>query len=142
MNILIKVSYQKTVFCLYQSLITNIITTQMIISITMSFMNSYRLVEYLFFSDLNFTDCICLFDLNNLCNPSKLKAAGKQCRAPPAVDPALGSWDCDFGDKSENTYGGGVSCRLKCNEGYAPVGMDKNVRPTKISLISKNLVVF
>ena len=78
-------------------------------------------------------------------NPSKLKAAGKQCRAPPAVDPALGSWDCDFGDKSENTYGGGVSCRLKCNEGYAPVGMDKNVRPTKnslISMISKNLVVF
>ena len=48
MNILIKVSYQKTVFCLYQSLIMNITMTQMIISITMSFMNLYRLVEYHF----------------------------------------------------------------------------------------------
>ena len=60
-------------------------------------------------------------------NHKKLKAAGKQCRAPPEVDPALGSWDCDFGDKRSGTYGGGVSCRLKCNDGYSPVGMDKNV---------------
>ena len=59
-------------------------------------------------------------------NHKKLKAAGKQCRAPPEVDPALGSWDCDFGDKRSGTYGGGVSCRLKCNDGYSPVGMDKN----------------
>ena len=65
-----------------------------------------------------------------------LKSARNICRAPPPQK--SGRWKCTNEDNPDS-FTAGVSCELKCNDGYRPIGSKLNVGFSLVKKLKKIL---